>query len=736
MRKTHNRAYESAVSRLWRRDYAAIVRRLPRSERDLRLFTACLLWLMAIVTLEFGSLFPSLAPDHVNLWRFGLGIPATAFAFFHVTIIKRMSDRAQQRWLLVSATVAAVINGSLMQVSPATWAIEMHVMGTMIWSAFFLRGRAVMIDLLVTTTVAISPVISPVAHFGAADTARLVVLVPAIWALTAALYIQKRTIDAEQLNADILAYQDPLTGLANQRALDKYVDVLAGGPAARPFGLLIIDLDGFKSANAPYGHLGGDHVLRSIALLLRRATAGRHLVARIGGDQFVVVMPGATDRQVAESDLFYRGVVIGADSVHGLAGVHLDASIGAAMFPRHGRTLSDLLTAAERSMFGEKTHRPPPQNVTDVAAGEPPPWLTEAVEGPPPRPGSRLRRTWMSRPIFARTISVYWIVSAFVMLAGFAVPGTEVRDPGVFLVSCALAIALGALLFIAGPQSRGTLHRLADAAALAGLAGVVYLTGGANSSTIPLVPVFVVYQAWFWSVRSAWWRLLGAWLVILSPLLYDDVFTRAGWQRPAAFLCLSSALTGALVFVLAISMTVRIDARRRSRQLALTDPLTGMPNRRAFAERVETELAAAGAGEPRMAVVILDLDDFKRVNKQLGRRVGDTLLKDVAAAVARAARADDLVARTGGDEFAAVLPAAGELEAAQFAQSLVEAAIAACGPLLQGAGIHVTASAGFALCPAHESTLDSLMRHADAAMMSVKRDGYAGHDVDGVVAGS
>jgi diguanylate cyclase (GGDEF)-like protein len=112
------------------------------------------------------------------------------------------------------------------------------------------------------------------------------------------------------------------------------------------------------------------------------------------------------------------------------------------------------------------------------------------------------------------------------------------------------------------------------------------------------------------------------------------------------------------------------------------------------------------------------------------------LLKEVAAAVAGAARSGDLVARIGGDEFAAVLPAAGEPEAAQIARDFTDATTTACAPLLEDAGIRTTASAGFAICPAHGRTLDWLMRHADAAMTSVKRDGCADHNAAGVVAGS
>jgi diguanylate cyclase (GGDEF)-like protein len=157
-------------------------------------------------------------------------------------------------------------------------------------------------------------------------------------------------------------------------------------------------------------------------------------------------------------------------------------------------------------------------------------------------------------------------------------------------------------------------------------------------------------------------------------------------------------------------------------ELALRDPLTGLANRRLFAEHLDVALARAQRSQLGLGVAWLDLNDFKRVNDKHGHAAGDSLLQDVARRLRASVRETDLVARLGGDEFLILLCdlplAAAEAAAAtvieRTAQSLAEPLVAS------GAALRVTASVGVSFYPADATTAAELLAHADKAMYQSK----------------
>lgn len=155
------------------------------------------------------------------------------------------------------------------------------------------------------------------------------------------------------------ATHDPLTGLPNRHCLQLELDMALD--AARATGdslaLLFLDLDGFKSINDKAGHLVGDCVLRDVASGLLQASRKSDLVARIGGDEFVVLLRGCDDAAAATriaEELRARIADVDTAREHALA---LDASIGVARFPDHGKNAEELMAYADQAMYAVKRER-------------------------------------------------------------------------------------------------------------------------------------------------------------------------------------------------------------------------------------------------------------------------------------------------------------------------------------------------------------------------------------------
>lgn len=164
---------------------------------------------------------------------------------------------------------------------------------------------------------------------------------------------------------------------------------------------------------------------------------------------------------------------------------------------------------------------------------------------------------------------------------------------------------------------------------------------------------------------------------------------------------------------------------RRARHQAAHDRLTSLPNGGYFRERLDRALSyAVEQGQP-LAVMYLDLDGFKAINDQHGHSAGDELLRIVAARLSRAVRAEDVVCRFGGDEFACLFVGfPGQEQLTQAACNIFDAISA---PFQIGKRkLTVRPSIGVAMCPAHGVTSDVLLGNADAAMYRAKRN-QTGH---------
>ena len=159
----------------------------------------------------------------------------------------------------------------------------------------------------------------------------------------------------------------------------------------------------------------------------------------------------------------------------------------------------------------------------------------------------------------------------------------------------------------------------------------------------------------------------------------------------------------------------------RMLEAATKDELTGLFNRRHFAEVVQTAIARAAAGTP-CALMYLDVDRFKHVNDTLGHGAGDALLRELGQRLTANARGNDIVARLAGDEFVLLMcDGAGALQAELLAARLLAAFETPF--TLAGQSVLVRASIGIALCPDHAQAAADLMHCADLALYDAKKNG-------------
>ncbi|MGJ3264778.1 MAG: putative bifunctional diguanylate cyclase/phosphodiesterase [Salinarimonas sp.] len=205
----------------------------------------------------------------------------------------------------------------------------------------------------------------------------------------------------------------------------------------------------------------------------------------------------------------------------------------------------------------------------------------------------------------------------------------------------------------------------------------------------------------------------------------------SSWRSKIMWLVIGPALVALSLLGLAVLHARRVSAELAQTQehvqaLAVSDPLSGLPNRLLFAQRLEQELARIARTGEGLAVMFLDLDRFKEVNDAFGHQAGDELIKAVARRLMTLLRGTDVLARFGGDEFAIIQPG---LKDAHGAEALARRILEAVSqPFeIEHNAVTVGVSIGIALAPEDAQDRETLMRLADTALYQAKNDGRNRH---------
>jgi diguanylate cyclase (GGDEF)-like protein len=260
-------------------------------------------------------------------------------------------------------------------------------------------------------------------------------------------------------------------------------------------------------------------------------------------------------------------------------------------------------------------------------------------------------------------------------------------------------------------RNRGLMPLALGVLLVSAVAGLDFITGTAVSVDL-LYVLAVMAVTWVGCRRHA--------VVVAVLAATEGLFAEALAGSAPALVTVWDALTDLVVLTL---VAVLLDSLHRAldhqRRLAMVDPLTGAPNRRAFEIAAERERLRAARHGMALSLAYLDVDHFKSANDRLGHHAGDRVLAEVAGAITGAVRATDLFARMGGDEFVLLLPETDAREAMTVVQR-VRAAAATAG---RAAGYPVALSAGIATFRFPPESVDAMLAAADDLLYRAKDTG-------------
>ncbi len=338
-------------------------------------------------------------------------------------------------------------------------------------------------------------------------------------------------------------------------------------------------------------------------------------------------------------------------------------------------------------------------------------------------PGPRLRALEVieERALGGRLAGTLYVTGAITASSMLLVPGVETRHWRIMLVLAAIGLAWAFTCFflIRWERVHPLLSHFSCALGFPITAVAVASTGGAKSPAVFYLLFIVGYCAYFYRRREAVPYLFACIVVHSLPLFYDPDAVREGLVAQLMILGPTYLILGFLI----IAGKERLVAlREEARRLSLADPLTGLANRRALIDTLESATAGGLADDP-VGLVLVDLDGFKEANTMYGHPGGDTALVAAACALRSAARGEDVVSRLGGDEFAIVSRGVDAAGLERLAERALSAVRAAGARLVDMPGYELRCSVGCALYPSDAREVDELVATADLCMRGAKATG-------------
>ncbi len=512
----------------------------------------------------------------------------------------------------------------------------------------------------------------------------------------------------------LLSRSDILTAALNRRGFLEQMEwsIEQARAAQRPVALLVIDLNGFKLINDAHGHAAGDDVLAWVGRQIPEFLPESAAFGRLGGDEFAIFLG---DTSIGEATaLGERLIAVLAERV--------GASLGIATCPAGLAGADDLLRDADLALYAAKAD--PGQRVQhrEVLTDERHVERRGAEPVPePPVPYSRLRRRGAAA--LGRDPSTFdgtWVLAGFVTigLAGATFVASTIAGGGDTIYQL-LIMYLGIPWVLAnigaGLFFRKRTQHMGDPDALVvwvptvlvglGVGTAALSTGdGAASPIIAGLYLKVLFDASTFERRQSQQTsaaIVACWALVLLLGPSDAL-----WVAPFQVVLLGGAYALGSIGYEAFS-----EATATRMELANTDPLTALLNRRGFVRRTTRALTQTANQGPRLAIIALDLDAFKQVNDTQGHAVGDRLLQAVAGVAIATLPDAEAIGRLGGDEFVAAI----RVETRDELDELV-------GQLDARLAVVTAGSVGGALQGPDGDDLDRLLSVADQRAYAVKQD--------------
>ncbi|HEV7809282.1 MAG TPA: diguanylate cyclase, partial [Candidatus Limnocylindrales bacterium] len=483
----------------------------------------------------------------------------------------------------------------------------------------------------------------------------------------------------------VRAEHDALTGLRNHGSFQRELGQAITRAEGAPFALLMLDLDSFKGFNDSCGHPAGDALLAGVGEAMRSATRSGDGLYRYGGDEFAVILPGATRIEAFEVvDRLRRAVA----AVPSPTGPRVTISAGVACHPEDGTTKDDLVAAADQSLYLAKPASARRGDDADAARRDP---YLSALDETAIALMNRHDPQDLLETIIARAAALVGTPHGFIYLVEPDGESLVVRHGiGIFTDFLDYRMPVGEGLSgqvfregrpIAVDDYDAYTARSGDmpSGAFGAVCGIPLTTGG---------------------------RVVG--VIGLASGSHERTFGTREIAALSRFAQLASiALDNAHLF----------EAAQRG---ALYDQVTGLPNRDLLTDRVAHSLAwnREGDQDP-IALILLDLDRFKVINESLGHAVGDSLLVVVGERLQRCVRPGDTVARFGGDEFGVILDGITSVEDAHRLADRILQELST--PFRLGdRDWYVNASVGIAMAWPGRATPGDVFREAEVALVRAK----------------